>query len=186
MDAYEPQSGEFPPPDQDPMFRSVPPRHEVGQAVPIVAILGRSSEAVVALRGITAYSTGFLIEIAARLRTPDLTLDNPRLSSFTFSGHSVTESTFLIGFEFPDGTKSTNLDFPNTSRAAPTKLHVDLYRGNGNPSGRDVSWWVWPLPPPTQIVLVCRWTAYGIGLARHTLDGDAICRAASRSEDLFA
>jgi hypothetical protein len=74
-----------------------------------------------------------------------------------------------LGVEFADGRKATNLGHPfhrdpqDEDRSQPV-----LPRGGGG-GGRSwqMTWWVWPLPPPGQLALVCEWR-FGSVLAANT------------------
>jgi hypothetical protein len=59
-------------------------------------------------------------------------------------------------------------------------------RGSGG-GGRswEMNWWVWPLPPPGPLALVCEWQAHGIALRRHELDAAPLLEAAARVEPLW-
>src|SRR5260370_41909059 len=113
MDFFAPQVGEFPAPeDWDEDDWSSPPHHELGQRLEVDAILARSKGAVIALRSATVYSTGFLLEMEARVRVPDEKLDDLGLTSFSFGRSNMSPNMFMVGIELPDGTKATNIDLP--------------------------------------------------------------------------
>jgi hypothetical protein len=47
-------------------------------------------------------------------------------------------------------------------------------------------WWIWPLPPPGPLDLVCAWPVHGILETRATIDGGAILKAAGRAQVIFS
>jgi hypothetical protein len=60
--------------------------------------------------------------------------------------------------------------------------------GGGFDGSEDVSLrlWVWPLPPPGPVVLICSWERAGLAEAKLTLDPDAIQTAAAASEPYWS
>jgi len=44
---------------------------------------------------------------------------------------------------------------------------------------------LWPLPPPGRLALVCEWPAAGIPLTRTDIDAGAIHEAAQRAQVIF-
>lgn len=68
------------------------------------------------------------------------------------------------------------------SDAANSRGHEVRMVGGG---GKDHLWrftyWCTPLPPPTQVMLVCRWPARGIDRVERTVDGKAIVEASRRA-----
>ena len=62
--------------------------------------------------------------------------------------------------------------------------------GGGGGGGGGGSWrqsqWVWPLPPPGAVTLVCEWPAMDIPLTRRELDAQTILDAAKRAQVIFS
>lgn len=162
---------------------SGPPAYELGQPVAIAAIIGQSPTAVIAVRGLTAYSAGFTVEIVVRLSTPNYGLDPVGRHRFSRMPRSPDE--LLLGIELPDGSQATNADPPPDPYGSPPRVHIELCRGSGDAVGTDMTWWVWPLPPIEGINLTARWFQKGIDFSRIALDGEAIRSAATRSLELF-
>ena len=56
-------------------------------------------------------------------------------------------------------------------------------------TGRDRSWelsyWLWPLPPPGPLALVVEWPAAGIPLSRTEIDASQVIEAAAEAEELW-
>ena len=60
-------------------------------------------------------------------------------------------------------------------------------RGGGGGGGRwSHTLWVWPLPPPGPLTLVCEWPAMGIAVTRSELDAKPILDAAARAQVIFS
>lgn len=94
-------------------------------------------------------------------------------------------SRFLLGVEFADGRKATNIAFPHhTGDDDPGP--VLMGGGGGGGGGRfDFTFWVWPLPPAGSFAFVCRWEAEGVEQTRVDVDTGPILDASSRSEQLW-
>jgi hypothetical protein len=56
--------------------------------------------------------------------------------------------------------------------------------GGGGGSWRQTQW-VWPLPPPGILTLVCEWPAQQIASTRVELDAQVILDAAARAQVIF-
>jgi hypothetical protein len=187
---------EPPPPLEEPerLERSPPWRHAPSGTLPgVVAlqlVLARTAQVVVCVTRLSAYTTGFeldLVTIAGR--------ESHQLDPLLFGGRSrgpqtgagIPPEKLRFGVEFADGTKATN-----TSRR--WGLHDDpppgpvLNPGSGSGSGGGncrQSMWVWPLPPPGRLAFVCEWPAAGISLTRHEIDAQIILDAATHAQQLF-
>jgi hypothetical protein len=62
-----------------------------------------------------------------------------------------------------------------------------LMPGAASGSGRrhDSAYWVWPLPPPGQLTIVCQWPAYAIEESSTMIDAQVILDAAARASLLW-
>jgi hypothetical protein len=100
----------------------------------------------------------------------------------------------LVGIEFPDGRRVSNLAgrhhfFGQPEQEPEGPLLVPSGGGGGSAgSGRVTmhnAYWLWPLPPPGMLQLFVEWPALGIALSSADLDGGAIRVAASKSQPLW-
>ena len=174
---------EVPPPEPDPPPR---PRHPwelpdnefagVVSAGPL--LLGRADQVAVAITSLAAYSTGFEIFVAARIR-PDDRGPGDRLGP----GHE----SFRLGMQWPDGSKvigdhRRHGPGPDTEPDAPI---LTPYAFGGGPRQRFSRWWAWPLPPPRPLEFVCEWPALGITETRASIEAQLILDAAEHSIRLW-
>ena len=103
-------------------------------------------------------------------------------------GEPVPPEVLLIGLQFSDGTKLTNLPWqhhhpPGTGTPdRPVMLH-----STGSSDDRSClhRFWVWPLPPPGTLTFVCEWPHFQIGETRATIDAQVIIDAAARAVPLW-
>ena len=142
-------------------------------------VLGRSDVAVVVLRSLTVYSTGFVVDVAMRLKRSERQLERD-----VFTRQGMERDSFEIAVELADGSRFAGSALPAHSDAG-AAAGIALQRGNGNTWGREISWWIWPLPPADGIALITTWPAYAIAPTRTPLDAAAIRAAARRSTRFF-
>jgi hypothetical protein len=184
---FEPPSLPEPEEHDQPVWLG-PPENEVGVVMPLDILLARSHDVAVALLSITAFSTGF--EICGTVRTREQ-LDDFQEAFVMYRRRRTAElepELFRFGVEFADGRKATNLGHPflREQEDDDPSQPVLMPRGSGG-GGRSwqMNWWVWPLPPPGPLALVCEWPAQGIALTRHELDAAPLLEAAARVEPLW-
>ena len=174
---------------------SGPPHGTLPGVVPLELVLARSEVAAVYVSRLSAYPTGVeldLMTIAASDEDDealDPTLFGPHRHRMRrrAAGTGIPDEMLRFGVEFADGRRATNtggggLPRPDTEPAGPV-LHPG---GGGGGGGR---WhqvmFLWPLPPPGRLVLVCEWPAAGIPLTRTEIDAGAILEAAQRARVIF-
>jgi hypothetical protein len=173
-----------------------PPEDELGVCVPLAVVVGRSDKAVVALRHVTAYSTGITLDLIAAGR--DL---REAVAQRLFHEQHIAEMDedlpegFLrVGIEFPDGRRISNLSHrpdlwqqPEQEPEGPVLMQSG---GGGGSAGAgrvtmNPAYWVWPLPPSGTLRLFVEWPGLGVTLSSADLDGNAILEAAPRSQPLW-
>jgi hypothetical protein len=189
MSFFEPPP---PPEPQEPFQQPVwlgPPDNEAGVAVPLNVLLARNADVAVALLCATAFSTGF--ELAGTVSTREqldtlheafVMYQRPRRSG------ELEPEFFRSGLEFANGQKATNLGHPfqrDQTAADPSEPVLVPRGGGGGGNTWQMNWWVWPLPPPGPLALVCEWPAQGIELTRHEVDAEIVLDAAARVEQLW-
>jgi hypothetical protein len=90
-----------------------------------------------------------------------------------------------FGVQFPDGSKATNTSGFHHERRPPAGPTMLSGGGGGGGGYWSPSQWVWPLPPPGTLTMVCEWPAVGIPLTRSELDAQLILDAARRAQVIF-
>jgi hypothetical protein len=157
--------------------------------------LARSEVAAVYVSRLSAYPTGVEFDLMT-IAAPEE--DDEALDPMLFGPHrhhmhrrsggpEIPDEMLRFGVEFADGRRATNTgggSFPPRDAEPPGPvLHPD---GGGGGGGR---WhqvmFLWPLPPPGRLALVCEWPAAGIPLTRTEIDTDAIHEAAQRAQVIF-
>ena len=158
--------------------RSGPPHDEIG--VPALAsfVVARTGEVVVAVRGVTAYSDGLLLDVVV------LFADEQRAEDLAWAVQDWGRSPgrFAFGVVLSDGRKAVagTRDAPEVVRSAeePSLL---LLEGSVAPLGWHGSYWMWPLPTTGPLVVGCRWPDRGIPETLVQVDPGPLLDAAATS-----
>ena len=158
------------------------PENELGVSLPIRVPLARTDRLAVLVDQVVAYSIGFTFRLSVRSH-PDHPVSEHGLHGL-FPHPDGDMRKLLVGVEFADGRKATNLAFPQLEQ--PVEGPVLIGGGGGGGGGRfDFGFWVWPLPPDGPLTFVCRWSAEGVEQTRAEIDAGSIGAAALLSELLW-
>jgi hypothetical protein len=159
------------------------PEAEFPAVVPIETLqFGRSEHAAVAITGMSAYSQGFEIFVARRIRpgTPGLDED---LGPYAVRRGLTEPQPFQIGMQFSDGRQAvTGRPQADSEPAGPI---LRPRGGGGTAHSQLLRWWAWPLPPSGPLEFTCQWPTYGIDGTRVGIDAQLILDAARRSVRLW-
>ena len=174
-----------------------PPEGELGVSLPLAVVVGRSDNAVVALRDATAYSMGVALELVAAARglrqAEAQTLFHEQ--HFADPDDELPAAFLRVGLELPDGTRVSNLTGhrafsmrPEQEPDAPLLVPSGGGGGSAGPGHVTMSpaYWLWPLPPAGTLRLFVEWPRLGVALSSCELDGAAIRSAAAKSQPLWA
>lgn len=180
-----------------------PPLDVLPGVVPVEVVLGRSPTTVVALTGIRAFPTGLHMDLSVRVRGRGARRD---LHSEVFDGPYCHDTDaqwqadrLKWGFELADGRRVTNVDpWPEPLDQHHGRPHHQddwlwepdhpvLTGGGGGGGDRSVDrdYWLWPLPPPGRLRVVCQWLAQDIDLHVEDLQAEPFLEAARRAFPLW-
>lgn len=183
MSFFEP-----PPPREDPDVRPQAawvrsPDNELGVAVPLRLVLVRTASLALLVDQLVAYTTGFSFRLAGRSR-PGTAAANRRRFDRVMTPRAGDMQQLLIGIEFADGRKATNLEHRPPESGDPGPV---LMGGGGSAGGGrfDFEFWLWPLPPDGRLTFAVQWAEEGIELTRIEIEASAIRAAGARSEPLW-
>ena len=177
--------------DDDAQLRRMsPPENEVPVAVPIGAVLARSESSAVTLTGVQVYSTGVALHVGVRCRPEALAGVDGGLHDLLWAGRRGRTTAFMVGLEFADGRRASNLPrrLAPGERARPGLVGEDagpdavLFDQGGGSSSQlsaDQSWWLSPVPPDGPLRLVVRCDLLELPETVTELDGTAIRAAAA-------
>jgi hypothetical protein len=159
-----------------------PPGNEAPVAVPLQLVAGRNDQAAVILGGARVYSTGIELQVTMLVRNESdwffdpLHLHHPRQSKSHVLRLAVvcsdgSQAEAVRSFPHPGGTETGRVLSPT---------------GGGGGQGRwSHGLWLWPLPTPGTVEVVCAWPAFGIEETRTSFDAGPLLEAAARVEVLW-
>lgn len=156
-------------------------------------MLAQSGSVAVFLSELHVYPQGVSMRLGVRARRSRHTRyeDIGDASERYMRGPAALER-LAWGFELADGRRATSLDpSPWSGEASvdsldsPDRPLLVARGGGGSSRHHDGDWWLWPLPPPGPLRVVCRWRREGIEEVVHELDGAAWLAAAERSQPLW-
>jgi hypothetical protein len=161
-----------------------PPESEFPAIVPITTLpFAPSEQAAVAIVGLTAYTAGFEIFMARRIRpgVPGLDQD-PAPEMLSRSRIDPLAGPFL-SLLLSDGIKV--IGSRPRRESEPAGPILQSRGGGGSTHSQFFRWWAWPLPPQGPLEFICQWPMYGIAEARVGIDAQLILDAAQRSIRLW-
>lgn len=195
-----PQERREPPfeiPEPKPWWRA--PSNELGAPVPLRLVLARTDQIGVAVVGMTAYTTGFSLTLAARWRStvgedaldPEMYMLGLRAMQ-RWPGGELPPELLRFGVQFADGRKATTLGADTPWRLGSVEDEEEpsgpiLSPSGGGGGGRewDQEYWLWPLPPPGTLTFAIEWPSKGIELSMREVDAGLIIDASKSSEVLW-
>jgi hypothetical protein len=166
--------------DDERMRRFSAPENEVPAAVPVSAVLARNDSSALTLTGVQVFSTGMGFTLTLRCRPEALPAGEVDLGELMWRGRRGQDAGLLVGVEFTDGRRASNL--PGRDPFGAPGGSEDLVFTQGSGSGQQLSveqqWWLSPLPPGGPVRLVVRCDVLGLPETVTELDGTAIGAAA--------
>jgi hypothetical protein len=161
------------------------PENELGVGVPMRVLLARTDDIAVSVGDVVAYSTGFTLRLAVRVR-PGV-VEDPR--SFFMQLHAppgmASADGLRFGIGFADGRRATRMRPGPTSEGPPPIALMARGGGDSGGGGLDVGYWVFPLPPAGPLVFALEWPSRGIDETTREVDATAIAEAGAQSEVLW-
>ena len=169
----EPESGR--PPDW-----AGPPAWTAPGVVALELVLAHNDQAAILLSTARAWPTG--VEFELRLLARGDLVDQP---SAGFP-HVMPGDTMRFGLLLADGRRVTNaeLDVREDEEMAGEPVLMAQESGGG-PDHWVERLWLWPLPTPGPLVVVCDWQSAGIPETRVELDSGRLRAAAERAHVIW-
>jgi hypothetical protein len=172
--------GHWPHDDAEQLRRFSAPENEVPVTVPVRALLARTDDAAVTLTGVQVFSTGTGFTLAVRCRPEALPDGEAELHELLWQGRRGRGTALLVGVEFADGRRASNLPDrdPFAAGGDPEDLVFTQGSGSGDRLTVEQEWWLSPLPPAGPLRVVVRCDLLGLPETVTELDGAAIRAAA--------
>jgi hypothetical protein len=159
-----------------------PPENVVPGLVALELLLVHNERMVVWIPAADAYRTGVMLHVDLRGRQP------------ARPGVEAGAGTWRFGVQFADGQKATTLglgfgtESRSDTRPSGPQLRAHGGASSGRASGRTFyrqSYWLWPLPPPGELLIACEWPNVGLELTMTRISADQLRDAAARSRELW-
>lgn len=190
----------------DDAARVVPPwaGPPVGVRPGVVALsveIGRSASTVVAVEGARAYDQGAVLRLAVHVRETGREVRRRVFAELDVThGRGQLDLALPVGglrwgVELSDGRRATTLDespwnaVPDAAEPAATVPPGPFLDGLGRATVQGGTWsrdvWLWPLPPPGDLRLVCAWPDRGVPETATTVDTAALRAGAREARPLW-
>ncbi len=155
-----------------------PAQDEIGVPAMSGMPLARSSDVVVALGGITAYSDGLLLHMVVLFADEQ----KRELLDWSLQEFSRSPGRFRLGVQFPGGARAMT----GTGDAPPLEAPQDravlmLLDSAAGPLRWHGDYWLWPLPEDGSMVLATRWPDRGIDERLVSVETASLLAAAATS-----
>jgi hypothetical protein len=161
--------------------RRMPPDNEVCGTVAVDAVVTRNDDVAVTLRFLLVHSNGVVVSLVLQRRfDPD-----PAMRHETF--HTI-DADVLIGVELSDGSTATSAGGRPLLDADPTDAQAPLLQPHGGGGGDreyEMSYWLTPLPPPGDLVVLVASVPLGLPEGRVVVPANALAEAADRRRTLW-
>lgn len=157
-----------------------PPENEIPVSIPVNAVLGRTADASIAVVGVEGYTTGLRFRLAVRMRTRAPSVEGiSRVLTGYHSPGDDPDQRLLLGVEFSDGRRASNLGGGPLPEYLPdpTAPLLSPCGGGGGDRAQDLDYWLSPLPPDGDLLLVCACAPLKVPESRVVIDGGVIARA---------
>lgn len=157
-----------------------PPRGVIGGWVPWHIVLARSDRAFAVLRDFEAFPSGLNFELVTYYKEDDPTRPMGRR-------HRMRDpEAFRLGVRFSDGRKAASTEWPRREDDGDPALPVLHPGGGGGGGGKwEMSYWLWPLPPPGPLTWVASWAEVGSAETAVEVDASVLEEAAASAEQLW-
>jgi hypothetical protein len=166
------------------------PEDVLGAGIGAHLLLGRTPDAAIAVTNLLAYPMGFEFTVGIVVRRRERYGLEPWMGPRQRHEHPdgpPPDDFVRLGVQFSDGGAATNVDghpFSWTDEE-PTGPVLMPDTGSGGDRRYDMTFWVWPLPPPGPVAFVCEWPARGIPESRAEIDAQLILDASALAVRLW-
>ncbi len=160
-----------------------PPSNVLPAPFGALLLQARSEMAVLAVYGAHACAEGFGVEVLAKWQQstqPEPVRQGPHFASR--GGPNALR--FVI--RFADGREAIADNRPGHPADPGRQLpRISFRSGQGSDSEWEHRMWVWPLPPPGPLTILCEWPAMAIPETTAVLDASVILDAAAGAATLW-
>jgi hypothetical protein len=158
--------------------------------VAVERVLVQTRRVAVCLTRLAAYPTGFEFDVVTMSAEGEDDLD-PLMFHHQHrmrrgAADEIPPELLRFGVQFSDGSKATNTGGFHHDQNPPGGPVMHVGGGGGGGGSWRQTQWVWPLPPPGTLEIVCEWPALEIPVTRSAVDAQLILDAATRAQVIFS
>jgi hypothetical protein len=171
----------------DPWRHRQPPDNEIPGSIAFEAVLASSADLVVFMSGMSVFRHGIEFTVEVRVRPGRARGDGAERLGGEIHGHGSSGNRLLLGIEFADGRRCTNVGGRHGMDSPTPDDQPQLWPGGGGGSDRSASasWFLSPLPPPGGFRIICAWPAWDVPETITDVAGEPIHQAAGRARELW-
>ncbi len=155
-----------------------PPKNVAPGVVALNLLLVHNERLAVRLPHAEAYRTGIVLRVELRGRSP------------ARPGVEAGPGMWRFGVQLSDGQKLTTAGhgrnvpkpYPGEGSSGPLLLSLG---GVGGPWLFRQGYWLWPLPPPGDLLIACEWPNVALPLTTATIDARRLREAADQARELW-
>lgn len=159
----------------------------------IEKVLAQTDEVGISVASALVYPNGLEFEVVVVAEDEWTSLDPFFSRPDEDEEGTIPPNLLRFGVEYADGRRAMNTrdrwaGWLDEEEGHPTPLHPVLLNGKGGHGGGGCwayRFWLWPLPPPGPMQLVCEWPDASIPVTRCQVDGELIIAAGERTQALF-
>ena len=153
------------------------PDNELPASVALDVVLAETPDVVISISAVEVYRNGVDLGIDVRTRG--------NVVAGAVGGGFIGDEV-LVGVEYPDGRRATNLPmWPPRTPPAPSDAQRLLGGGSGGQRAADMRMYLTPLPPPGTIKLICAWPQRDVRETTTLVDAEPLLAAAARARELW-
>ena len=157
-----------------------PPENEAPGALAVGAVLLRSDDAAVLLVGASVFTTGLELRLAVRVRRDPRDAEGAPVPLFELvdrhgGRRAPAPGRLLLGVELADGRVATHISVGREPRDGDARL--EQRHSNGRDRSVDQEYWLTPVPPRGDLIVVCAWPAMGLTETRTVVPAAALVPA---------
>jgi hypothetical protein len=156
--------------------------------VALERILTQTDKVAVCITRLGAYPVGFELDLVTMSAGDQDDLDPLMFHHHRMhrGGADIPPELLRFGVQFSDGSKATNTGGFHHDCCPPAGPVMHFGGGEGGGGSWRQTQWIWPLPPPGMLTLVCEWPAMGIPVTSSEIDAQLILDAATRAQVIFS
>lgn len=160
-----------------------PPTNVLGGMVACQLLLGRTDETLLVATHFAAFPNGIAFQIVSRVRHSGA---GGRLDRFgMWGGPEDPAAGVRVGALYADGRRAQSLPMDLENAGDPGRPVLWPQGGGGSENEWHQDYWLWPAPPPGDLVIVAQWLGEGLPEVSATIAADLLADARTRIVEVW-